>query len=306
MKYALTNITSISQYRVPISYEYFNQLKSAKEFLLEAMFIEEKFNLILENYAELELELFNYSIRRMLFHDFDWSSTVDKMHSINRKIINLLTTCRLYIDQVSHNIHKIYSSDSEQAKIFKTQLSHEYDSVFGYRVMEAMRNYVQHRNLPINHINTNMRWIEIKDKRFCKHTVKLNINVEDLSKDKKFKASVLSELQAQGSLVEFIPLMRQYLESIGTVHLKIRELLRSDLARGESEIYQAITLCKESTDNEILYISASASPDDSNTSVEAVEIFEDLIKRRQMFERKNNYPYYSLHYVSSEAPEMSE
>ena len=110
MKYTLTTLTSSNQYHVPILYDYFSQLKSAQEFLLEAMYIEEKFNLILENYAEFELELFNYSIRRMLFHDFDWSSTVDKMHSINRKIINLLTTCRLYIDQVSHNIHKIYSS----------------------------------------------------------------------------------------------------------------------------------------------------------------------------------------------------
>jgi hypothetical protein len=275
---------------VPISPENFDQLKSAKESLLETMFIEEKFNLILENYAEFELELLNHSLRRILFHDFDWLTTVDKMHSINRKIINLLTTCRLYIDQVKHNINKIYGSDSQQTQILKSQLSHEYDSVFGYQVMEAMRNYVQHRNLPINQISTNMRWIEIEDKRFCKHTVKLNINVEDISKDKKFKASVLSKLQEQGSLVEFIPLMRQYLESIGRVHLKIREILKSDLARWESEIYQAITLCKKSPDDEIFYISASASPDDSNTSVETVEIFDDFIKRRQTFERKNNIP----------------
>lgn len=305
MKYTLTTLTFNNQYHVPISHECFNQLKSAKEFLLEAMFIEEKFNLILENYAEFELELFNYGIRRMLFHDFDWSSTVDKMHSINRKIINLLTTCRLYIDQVSHNINEIYGSNSQQTQMFKSQLSREYDSVFGYQVMEAMRNYVQHRNLPINQIDTNMRWIEIEDKKFCKHTVKLNIDVEELLKDKKFKASVLSKLQEQGSSVEFIPLMRQYLESIGTVHLKIRELLKSDLVTWESEIYQAITLCKKSTADEISYISASASPDDSNISVEVVEIFEDFIKRRQMFERKNNYPCYSLHYVSSEAPAIS-
>ena len=48
--------------------------------------------------------------------------------------------------------------------------------------------------------------------------------------------------------------MRQYLESIGTVHLKIRDLLKSDLATWESKIYQTITLCKKSTNDEILWI----------------------------------------------------
>lgn len=304
MKYTLTKITLNSQDHVTISHEFFDQLKSAKKFLLEAMFIEEKFNLVLENYAEFELEILNNSVKAMLFSESDWSSNINKIHSINRRIINLLTTCRLYIDQVKHNINTIYGDKSEQAKVIKNQISHEYDSIFGYRVMEAMRNYVQHRNLPINRIDSNTRCIEIRNERLYKHTIKLSIDVENLVKDKNFKAGVLSELQAQGSLVEFTPLMRQYLESIGRVHLKIRELLQSDLVKWEKEVYQAITLCQGSTNDKTGSIYASASFDDSNISEETVDIFDDFIKHRQIFESKNRPFCYSLEYVSNEAPEI--
>jgi 5-keto 4-deoxyuronate isomerase len=149
MRYELTKLITSCNHHVEISHEYFETLKSKKEFLIEALFVEEKFNLVLENYSEFELELLGNSVRNMLFHDFEWSSGVNDIHSINRRIINLLTTCRLYMDQVCHNIHTIYGSGSAQAIAFKTQSSNEYDSVFGYRVMEAMRNYVQHRGLPI-------------------------------------------------------------------------------------------------------------------------------------------------------------
>jgi hypothetical protein len=305
MRYELTKLITSCNHHVEISHEYFETLKSKKEFLIEALFVEEKFNLVLENYSEFELELLGNSVRNMLFHDFEWSSGVNDIHSINRRIINLLTTCRLYMDQVCHNIHTIYGSGSAQAIAFKTQSSNEYDSVFGYRVMEAMRNYVQHRGLPIERVDNKLQWLENSDEKRCKRTIKLIIDVATIAQDRKFKASVLTELQAQGNLVEFTPLVRQYIESIGRIHLKVRDLIGVELLESDNSLLQAINLYQESTNDRLdNFVHAVALSIDSNNRVESVEIFNDFIERRKMLERKNNYPHYSLHFVSSEAPEL--
>jgi hypothetical protein len=51
------------------------------------------------------------------------------------------------------------------------------------------------------------------------------------------------------------------------------------------------------------FVHAVAISSDSGDN-ESVEIFNDLIERRKMLERMNNYLHYSLHFVSSEAPEL--
>jgi hypothetical protein len=133
----------------------------------------------------------------------------------------------------------------------------------------------------------------------------LIIDVATIAQDRKFKASVLTELQAQGNLVEFTPLVRQYIESIGRIHLKVRDLIGVELLESDNSLLQAINLYQESTNDRLdNFVHAVALSIDSNNRVESVEIFNDFIERRKMLERKNNYPHYSLHFVSSEAPEL--
>jgi hypothetical protein len=301
MKYKLIK----RKHHVEISHECFETLKSNKKFLIEALFIEEKYNLVVENHSEFELELLGNKVRNMLFHDHDWSSAMSEMHLINRRIVNLLTTCRLYLDQVQHHLQNIYRSESEQVKEFKVQSSHEYDSSFGYRVMEAMRNYVQHRGLSIGQISNQSQLVENEDQEKRKHTIKLFIDVAAIEQDGKFKQSVLAELKDKGDTVEFIPLIRQYIESIGRIHLKVRELIEVDLLKADDNLLQAINLYEESKNDILLApVKAVALSIDSSTCIESFVIFDDFIERRKMLERKNNHPNYSHHFVSSEAPEL--
>lgn len=296
-------VVGLKGYCVEISNEDFDLLRMARTHLFEALSIEEKLNLVLENYAEFEQELFNCSVNNMLFQATDWSSSIDEIHVVNRRIINLLTTGRLYIDQVAHNIRSIYGADSEQEKVVKKQTSQEYDSDFpGYRIMEAMRNYVQHRELPIRGLSKNMRRTEKESEVFMKHTIKLSIDINTLGEDKKFKSKILTELQRLGEAVEFTPLFRQYLGSIGKIHLKIRELLSSDLLVWEKQIQYLLSQYQESTG----YIDGlSAIVTDESEITETISIFEDVIERRQMLENKNRYlTHYSSHFISSEAPEI--
>jgi len=291
-------------YKVEISQEDFEELKRARRYLFEALFMEEKLNLVLENYAEFEQELFKCAVNNLLFEIDDWSSRIDELHTVNRRIINLLTTCRLYIDQVSHNISSIYGSKSEQKKAFEKQTNQEYDSDRpGYRVMGAMRNYVQHCALPLNGLTYGRPLIETDSKQLRKRIIKLSIDTNKLSEDKEFKSSILAELQSLGESVELTPLIRQYLESIGRIHMKIRGILAPDLQRWEEIIQRPVRQYHEATGHKAGLIASSG--DDSKLT-EAVSIFGDVIDRRRMLESKNKFlTHYSSNFISSEAPEIN-
>ncbi|XHX80549.1 MAG: hypothetical protein RBJ76_11655 [Stenomitos frigidus ULC029] len=305
IQYALVGV---NEYYVEISNEHFELIKLTRSRLFEALSIEDKLNLVLENYAEFEQEMFNCSVKKMLFSTNAWSpdawsSFIDDIHMVNRRIINLLTTCRLYIDQTSHNICSIYGANSDQETAIKKRKSQEYDSDCpAYRVMEAMRNYVQHRELPIRRLSHNWQRIENGLEVLAKRTIELSIDIETLSEDKKFKRAVLAELQDLGESVEFTPLLRQYLESIGRIHLKMREILSPDLPQWEEIIQRPITRYQEATG---CIDGLRAVSIDESKITETISIFSDFIKRRQMLESKNQYlTHYSSNFISSEAPKL--
>ncbi|HEY9627180.1 MAG TPA: hypothetical protein V6C84_07750 [Coleofasciculaceae cyanobacterium] len=288
-------------YRIEITSEDFEHLKLARNCLFNALAIEDKFNLLLENYVEFEQEVLNRAAHNMVFEFDDWSLSIDQIHTVNRRVINLLTTCRLYEDQVIHNIHLIYGAGSAQAKAVKSQMSQEYDSTRpGYRVMAALRNYVQHRDLPSLTLTTTMSRIEHGSNMFVKNTIGLSVNVEALSESGGFKSEVLTELQSLGESFNLTFFIRQCLESFGRIHLKTREILSSDLSGCDELLQHSINQYQQATGQEVGLRAGVVS---ESTLTEGFWIFEDLVTRRKRLEGKNrNLTHYSFHFISSEAP----
>ena len=68
----------------------------------------------------------------------------------NRIILNLLTSFRAYVDNVTHMLHLQFGKDCEVAEKFKEMQSRLFDDSFEYRFMCKYRNYVQHVGLPIH------------------------------------------------------------------------------------------------------------------------------------------------------------
>jgi hypothetical protein len=298
--YELRGIYMANQhYYIELSEEHFHYLRTVRKNLLEVLSIEDKFNILIENYAEFEQELAKRSINAMLYQNKDWSSAIDEIHLMNRRVVNLLTTCRLYIDQTSHNICSIYGKDSTQKEEIERQRRLEYDSTTksGYRVMEAIRNYVQHRELPISSIQHPQQF---QGDSHVKHGIRINISVKALSEDKNFKPRIKNELKEFGNFVNLTPLVREYVEAIGRIHLKIRELIKPNLPEWDEAIYEIINQYYNFTG---FYEGlALLEIDDLNTTVESFEIFKDFIERRQFLVNKSQYiVYYSSHFISGEA-----
>lgn len=306
MRYGITRLILGPKNFIEITSDKFEEAKKAQDNLLLALSMEEKINILLENYAEYEEELLRLTMHRMLFSQYEWSSFMDDINIVNRRLMNLLATCRLYIDHVQHDISTIYGNSSEQVSRVNSACSKEYDSCLGYRVLDALRNYAQHRGLLISQIS---HWSSAKNDKFdrqrMRHTIIPMININPLKEDKKLQnkknKAILIELEAIGEDIDIRPLVRDYITSIGRIHFVVRDMIRDDLAQWDNTLQRILKAYQDTSDASSAGLAVVAK-EDNGRNVEAVRLSSaELIKRRKRFIQKNNQlSHFSYSYVSGE------
>ena len=89
---------------IEIRKEEFWELKSARQTLLEAFACEEKYEIVIHNYIELEKELSGLTIADMVRILSGYSDFFNYRLTSNIKIANLLSSGRLYTDTLPKNI----------------------------------------------------------------------------------------------------------------------------------------------------------------------------------------------------------
>lgn len=136
----------------------FCSIVEARNVLSAAMAVEEKYELLVSNYIELEKELLKVAADDMIYRDRDYSVFFDIRLLFNQRLVNLLTSSRLYIDQIQQHIKTCLPNDLEASINVKGFFSKEYDAHFEYQFMEALRNFVQHRGLAVHSTNHSSRW----------------------------------------------------------------------------------------------------------------------------------------------------
>lgn len=130
MDYGLARQVLNYQAFLPITESQFWEIGAAKDGLLQALFIEEKFDLVIENLLDLESTMLNSAVRGAYLHNQDWESYQEERGLLNRRLINLLTAARIYIDHVKHHVKKVFldAHDVESAPDLKSLFSREYDA----------------------------------------------------------------------------------------------------------------------------------------------------------------------------------
>ena len=156
MRYELNQRWTGGKGPVAISKEDFEAIREAKAGVVRMMLIEEKIDLLLDNYVEYEGELLQLALRSAVLEEYGWSDFRAAVQRFNRRLANLLTTCRLYLDQVRHDLSGF--NDPTLSEAFKTLKSAEYDGRLGYATLEALRNYYQHRGLPVSGLSYPGAW----------------------------------------------------------------------------------------------------------------------------------------------------
>jgi hypothetical protein len=266
----------------------FDEFMRARTGLVEGLGIEERFAMVLENYAEFEAELLQQSLYNMLFDDIEWTHMAGVIHVFNRRLNNLLSTCRLYLDQTPRALGRIYQNDPEPAAVFAQARRAEYDAVLGYRVIEAVRNYSQHHNLPVTRFSVNGGEFPGYERELNHHTVIPSLDLEKLRRDPDFKQAILDELNALGTrYVDVRMLVRKYIEALGRVHSRVFEAISADLDTWESLMTALSTEFRSKWGGDAPRLAVVVCREATGELSDESYVVEEISARRKVLSKRN-------------------
>jgi hypothetical protein len=284
MNYGLTRrVLGYSPF-LPISRDEFLQLRQSHDGVRRALATEEKLDMALGNFVEYEHEVLQVTLNDALFSFASWSEMRQIIQHIDRRIANLLTTCKLYLDHLPQDIAPLIAGDAE-AKV-KELVSAEYDSRLGYRTLEALRNHVQHRGLPLHSITLGGGWVDTDEGNRRKHKTTLHLELEVLASDPKFKKSVLKELEPHGKKVPLKPLVREYITGIIKVQQGVRSEVLAALNAAEERVTAAVDRYRAEGDGILGLAAVERAPDDTDIDYEHLSL--NMVERRKELVRRNH------------------
>jgi len=302
MKYGITVCTLERWPIVNASEAEFCGLKAAKTSLLTVLGIEEKFDALLENYAEFERELLSLSLDHMVHcGGLNWSSIVGDAVRINRRLANLLTMTRLYADQVKHDIGRLPSSTLEApADLFNA----EYDAHFEYRLMDFLRNHVQHQGMPVGGVSYPSAWEDRRDERMAVMRLSIvpHLDVSQLLENKRLNPRLRAELADRKQISEIPILVRKYVESFSRVHHAVRDSLNGLVSDCRTTFLGAFS--RSEVELGVRKHVDLISVDENGKRVEQIALVKDLIERIDVMKQRNPHlATLSRWFVSNEALE---
>lgn len=251
--------------------------------------IEEEWDCLVQNYIDLEMELLRSAMHSMVLNHKSYHEFQEIRLGFSRRLSNLLQSCRSYLDHTPHHLNKLQSHAF--ADPFRKLTNTAYDGHFGYRFMEALRNYAQHRGLPLHGASFEATWTgnlddDSEHKGLLRHVVLASISLAKIKGDKKFSAKLLAEVDGDLEHLDVATLTREYIEALGGAHDGLRKLWSSALAEWKSTVRDAIARYAEINDGNSIGLSVAEF--NQNGTVKChVNIFDDLLLRVEQLARRN-------------------
>ena len=213
-----------------ITKEKYSEIKDAYEICLTCLWIEEKFNILFGNYLEFEEELENiYSV--LIKENKNPEEQIcygrEFISKLNRRLANFLSSVRMYIDQVQHDLSTIDKKIEEDLKLkelFLKETHIQYDNLVGYQIMEFLRNKMQHVGLIIDSI-TLIELLLKNDTEFV--PIMIEIDYKRLKKMKQFDSKIKKRKELDDmktDRINMIWMLRDYVNSLVSIQIKFREI----------------------------------------------------------------------------------
>ena len=245
--------------------------------------VEQKFDLLLENYAEYERQLLDIGLQEALRGERRWSGSQGDIATVTRRLSNLLSAARLYVDQVTHDLRTAFGRKHPVAGTVKSATASQYEERLGYRVMEALRNTMQHRSLVVHELSYSH---DHHDGGERIHVVPRAL-VTSL-RASGVKKKVVRELESLGDdRASLTPLVRDYVEGLAMVHVAIRTATAPQLKAWDETLTGAQARAAERWGGgpDAAFLAVELSP--HKRALDSFHVFTKLIEYRRYLERRN-------------------
>jgi len=261
MKSILYIPSPVKKMELEIDENEFMELENAKKFLHFILTHEESYDIVISNYIEFEQEILQLTLQNVMYYDSTSNSFYELRMKLNKRLINLLTSVKLYQDLGMHQIPKFISEREKWQAYLKKLFSNEYDNKNHYRFMEELRKYTQHAGLAIHLTSFSMSTTNSQNSSHFEYSVNFSSYSEELKKDKMFNGSKFSEMKDK---IDLKTAVRHYVESISYIHDSIRELFRDFTNDSRNKLESAHKKFKEEFKCDTDYLRAACFDGKSN------------------------------------------
>jgi plasmid maintenance system antidote protein VapI len=229
-------VAALGQFpEMEISENDYNEIVNARQTLTTALSIEEKYDLVLGNFLDLEKELLMLTVEKVVDHRFDYSRAYAVTSSLNRRVVNFVLSGKNYTELIASKASKCTGNDKEVEVSVKALTSKHYDESLDYRLMEALRNHLSHSGVAVHLVDNPDKWL-LDDKKQATNLV-FNIDIyalkSRLAENTGFKLSVLKELPDR---IDLKKSTRSYLGAISSIQEEVRKITINTVENSRSVI----------------------------------------------------------------------
>jgi hypothetical protein len=290
LSYGLTKLVLNPEKFVPISKEAFDKITLARDCLMQRLFIEEKFDFVVENLAAFEAAVLQATKLCAAWSRASVDFQVNKS-DLNRHVANLVALGRMFIDQSLVHLAKLNKLAGRQIFDLEAARRRQYDERLGYQLFEELRNYMLHRSSAVHFVEyCSRKEYDDQDVMSLHHEVVVYTSAAQLREDKKFKSRVSAKLEAIGDKHDLIAMARDYVAGLWDAQLELRRALNEVNLEIEAPFTEAIFSYAgiESTDEPPTLVAVAAvARSDDGVIREQTPIVLDLIAQRKYYEQKN-------------------
>jgi hypothetical protein len=221
MKYVLYIPSIVKKMKLKINKTDFIELKKAKEFLNYIFNVEESYDILISNYVEFEQEILKLTLQNMIFSDYTSEGFYELKMLLNKRLINLLSSVKLYQDLVKHQIPGYFEDRKKFQNRINNLFATEYDNNEHYKFMEELRKFTQHAGLAIHLTIFNMKRTNLEKNYQIEYSINFASYSDKLKEDKMFNLSKFSKIEEK---IDLKIATRHYVQSISIIHESTRKL----------------------------------------------------------------------------------
>lgn len=253
---------------LPIDHQRFSLLKASKATLTEALEFEEEYEIMISNYVDLEKESLNALISYGVLKHRGHADLFDSRLALNRRLLNLLTSVRLYSDRLASHCCACLPEDTRIKERVESLRVTEYERNFDYRFMDALRNYIQHYGTAIHSTMFGERLAPPIINGLVEFYSSFSAEKKVLASDPHFKKQVLDEMPDK---VDLISASRGYIESLSSIHINVRQMTTKSVNEARSRIQTAIDDYRAVYKGDFLILRAYVFDDE--TEIDEISLF---------------------------------
>jgi len=253
---------------IPIDHQRFSLLKSSKVILVEALEFEEEYEMMISNYIDLEKDSLNATISYGVLNHRGHADFFDARLALNRRLLNLLTSVRLYNDRLTPHCCACLPEEPRIKERVESLRATEYERNFDYRFMDALRNYIQHYGTAIHHTAFGQKLIPPRLNGLVEIYSSFSADKKALASGSHFKKQILDEMPQK---VDLISASRGYIESLSSIHMNVRQMTTKSINAARLLIQTAIDDYNSVYKKDLVVLDAYVF--DEKTKIDEISLF---------------------------------